>query len=193
MVLKHHPHSGTRSFAEQSLAKLGASKQQLMDVYVAALSAKAAGVRLEAVNKLAKLGDIRAVEGLLETLTVETNKDVRSSIAVALGHLGDRRAIEPLVGMLKEHLGHWNGGFRLSAEKALVELGASEEQIINGYIAALSSKDGEVRLNAVTKIGRDRRAVEPFLQMLKNEDWRYDQYDIRSKVRYYLGQLGVSE
>ena len=49
------------------------------------------------VNELKANGDI---EGLIEALGQNEDKDVRSSAAVALGKIGDTRAVEPLIAAL---------------------------------------------------------------------------------------------
>jgi len=88
---------------------------------------------------------------------------VRKLSIERLGQLGDKRAIEPLLGMLKSEY--------KEAEIALAKLGASKEQMFNGFITVLSLESASARKNAVVKLGdfRDKRAIEPLRGILTSK------------------------
>ncbi len=83
-------------------------------------------------------------------------------------------------------LSHKDESVRLTAKAALEKLGVSKEQIVSGYIAALSSAYWHTRMRAADKLGDlgDRRAVEPLLGLLKKSD------DLSVRVVVALGKLG---
>ena len=60
--------------------------------------------RVDAANALGRIGDIRAVEPLIEALKDE-DKEVRMEAADALGLIGDTRAIDPLQQLLEDESG----------------------------------------------------------------------------------------
>jgi HEAT repeat protein len=64
-----------------------------------ALKEDEVSVRARAAASLGKLGDIRAVEHLIEALG-DSHSGVRKAAAVALGELGEPEAEEPLRGLL---------------------------------------------------------------------------------------------
>ena len=59
-------------------------------------------VRLEATRVLARIGDERAVEPLIEALRDDSADVVREGAAYALGSIGDERAVEPLIEALRD-------------------------------------------------------------------------------------------
>lgn len=130
-----------RRSALKALKKLGATKEQLVDGYIQALSSDDKKVKWEAVIGLDKLEDQRAIKPLLEKLNDEYDR-------------------------------YYN--VRGNAEETLVKLGATKEQLIDGYTQALSSVHKEVRRNAEDKLNvitgewRRRRAVESFIE----SSWR---------------------
>ena len=75
-------------------------------------------VRFHAARALGKLGDLRAVEPLIQALKTE-GWVVRESAIWALGELGDLRAVEPLIEALNDE----NRGLRIDAARALGNLG----------------------------------------------------------------------
>ena len=58
-------------------------------------------MRSGAVEALGRIGDVRAVEPLIQRLQDE-DEDVRSAAAEALGRIGDARAVDPLIQRLQE-------------------------------------------------------------------------------------------
>jgi hypothetical protein len=121
--------ASVRQSAEAALIKLGASRERMVDGYIAALSSEYLKARNNAAEKLGDLGDKRAIEQLmrrwkyfgfriieeaLEKLGAskeqmfplyisELYKNSRY-VAKKLGDLGDKRAIGPLLELLSYDL-----------------------------------------------------------------------------------------
>ena len=105
-------------------------------------------------------------EFLLDVLK-DRDREVRWQAVLALGGTGDKRAVEPLMGVLKD-IGE-DMLVRGSAANALVEIG---EPAVRPLIKALRDEDVEVRWNAAAALGKigDRRAVKPLIKALKDDD-----------------------
>jgi HEAT repeat protein len=100
---------------------------------------------------------------------------VRQAAAVALGAIGDARAVEPLIAALKDE----DSGVRLWAAKALDAIGWKPEtgEAEALYLIAQRKWDGCVKIGAP--------AVEPLIAALKGEDWR-----VREAAAEALGKVG---
>ena len=126
--------------------------------------------------------------------------------AIALGKIGDKRAVESLIAALRDT----NSDVRENAAKALGRIGwkpvnQTERSIylmalqewdevvkigapaIAPLIAVLRDEDANVRRNAAKDLGKigDKRAVEPLIAILEDPDWR-----IRSDAVLALGKIG---
>jgi HEAT repeat protein len=124
--------------------------------------------------------------------------------ASALGNLGDRRAVEPLIEALDDE--YWN--VKQSAALALGNLGdirairpliraLGEDEFAFARLAAASalSKLGEKKWETIVKGDRedykrlgnsgDHRAFEPLVKALKDKDWY-----VRKNAASALGNLG---
>jgi HEAT repeat protein len=144
-------------------------------------------VRLQAVDDLAKERNPRAVPPLIALLARNPQRDPRVAAAYALGFIGDRRALEPLVAAL----GDAHAGVRQAAALAIGAIGQHEnrgsfvsqaraagvkgspvivgyEGAIAGLAAALSDPAREVRLTAADSLGKlgDQRGVQPLMEVL---------------------------
>ena len=76
--------------------------QESFEQLIAALQSNQITPACKAAESLGKLGDLRAVPALIETLKDKhENSFVRTAAAKALGQLGDQSAIEPLIEALK--------------------------------------------------------------------------------------------
>jgi HEAT repeat protein len=93
-----------------------------------------------------------------------------------LGELGDERAVEPLLVLLKDV----NFDIRLSAIRALGQIWKLPD------LVKLGSSTSQERTEAATVLGelRDERAVEPLLVLLKDVN-----FDIRLSAIRALGQI----
>ena len=159
---------GTRSSAEESLVELGASKEKIVNGYIAVLSSRALKKDFQEDFEYSRM---KALETLLDVIE-------------RLGSLGDKRAIAPLIGLLTFN----HAGVRACVNKALKEIGASKEAMAAGNISALSCKIGDARIDAAKRLGEmgDRRAIAPLLRLLKDEE-----RDARSTAERALTQLGA--
>ncbi len=140
--------------------------------------------RRSAAKALKKLGASasqkqKVFDGYLKILSSDSSEARRLAIE-ALGELGDQRAIEPLLKKLGEN------SYREIAE-ALKKLGATPEQMVEGYLKALSSNSSYDRRSAAAALGKlgDRRAVEPLIARLEDEN-----SSVRRSAAEALGELG---
>lgn len=124
-------------------------------------------VSTSALLTLLRLRDPSAIPQLLAALALP-QPHVRTTVALVLGELGDRRAVEPLIELLDTG---YNGSFwdneRAMAAYALGCLG--DPRAIEPLIAALSDHDWGTRGKAIEALGRlgDRRAVEPIIAVTR--------------------------
>ena len=130
---------------------------------VSLLSDPDLGVRLRAARALGRLGDGRALPGLLEALG-QSDDLIAGEAADALAHLG-RPALQPLAGVLTDHDPH----VRWHAAKALAQMAAP--QAADALISALSDEDFGVRwLAAKGLAAMGLRAVIPLLRTLRAKE-----------------------
>ncbi len=118
--------------------------------------------RSRAATMLGELKEIAAVPALVRTLRKDVNTYVRSAAAEALGHIGDERAIFPLIDATRDS----SSFVRRAAIIALGQLEAKEAQV--ALIRALGDANFYVRraaINAIGKLGVPDLAqmVMPFL------------------------------
>jgi HEAT repeat protein len=143
----------------------------------------------KAAGALGKIGDVRAVEPLIAVLksTVTNRENVAKSMDITgekettksvLGNLhrnateiinslekiGDTRAVEPLIALLKDE------DFAGYAANALGMMG--DPRAVEPLIAALEDEDWVLRKNAVAALGnlKDSRSVEPLIAALGFEN-----------------------
>jgi HEAT repeat protein len=123
-----------------------------------------------------------AVEPLIDALK---DRDVRSSVARALGEIGDARAAEPLISAARAaRKDRHSDEARFDTRVALEKIGTPA---VEPLIAALNDIDDSVRLDAVLVLGKigDPRAVEPLIVAL-NDKYRF----VRSSAAEVLGKIG---
>jgi len=125
----------------------------------------------------------RDVKGLIRALGYVKDAKVRGGAAEALGELKDARAVEPLIGALKDRY----TDVRKAAAEALGKIGAPAVELL---IAALKDKrmDRYVHEAAAEALGKsgDARAIEPLIAALKDEDT-----DVRRYATKSLGEIGI--
>lgn len=136
-----------RSAGEAVLHRIQLKDARAVGPLIKALSHENWSVRALAAAALGLLGDVRAVEPLIQLLEFPPT---REAAATALGQLGDVRAVEPLIQLLRN--GHKIG--RQSAAKALGRLGDSRaiQPLINAQEGA-SWDFIRVALEALCNIG----------------------------------------
>jgi small nuclear ribonucleoprotein (snRNP)-like protein len=105
--------------------------------------------------------DASSAEVLVQLLQ---DSETASDAAIALGELGDKRAVEPLITALWSH----SKGGRKGAAIALGQL--RDERAVEPLITALSDDSPDVVRSAATALGElgDKRAVEPLITALKS-------------------------
>lgn len=116
------------------------------------------------------LGEMRetAVEPLMGALT-DTDRFVRLVAARNLGKIGNKRAIEALIGSLHQEP---DSAVRAAVAEALGYMGS--RQAIEPLVLALRDRSEEVQIAAARSLGyiRDSRAIEPLLLALSDVDDR---------------------
>ncbi len=107
----------------------------------------------------------------------------RAQGARALGSLGNRRALEPLIEVLVDE----EAAVRANAAIALSDLG--DTRAVGPLIARLKYESADVRANVVATLGDlgDARAVEPLIGRLMDKD---ENEHVRVHAAVALGQLG---
>ena len=137
-----------------------------------------------------KLEAHKNIKGLIKALKYNNNyvqgfapeaHYFRSSAAEALGKIGDKRAVEPLIEALRDSF----SDVRYYAARALGEI--RDSRVVEPLIEALRDEDYEVRGNAALALGKigDKRAVEPLTKSLKNKD-----RGVRMRATEALDRLG---
>jgi HEAT repeat protein len=128
---------------------------------IAAMCGKDSYIRNEAINTLEIIGK-PAVNILISNLNNEykgEEEDIREGIIIALGKIGDTKAVDPLVEFLK------SGSYseRAMAATALGNIG--DNRAVSPLIDALHDKEGYVRRMAASALGKikDSRAVKPLI------------------------------
>lgn len=165
--------------------------------------------RIQAANRLARLGDIKAVVPLIDALTSAKELELKVKAAEALGELRDRRAVDALVaattapqpelrtaatmslGLIGDHVAaealfvaarDEQPAVRDAAIRSLSALGISLDKVSPD----LSSSSWQVRAAAVATLARlgDRNAVPLIVSALRDSDSR-----VRTEAARTLGQF----
>ncbi|HEX3054018.1 MAG TPA: HEAT repeat domain-containing protein [Aggregatilineaceae bacterium] len=116
-----------------------------------------------AAGLVGELGNLDAVEPLLETLKTDEDGEVRSSAAYALGRLGDSRAFDELLNALNDSNKH----IRLSALYGLA--GLQDKRAVEPLLEMLQTYDDqEVRQGVIYTLGqlRDSRTFNVLVNAL---------------------------
>jgi HEAT repeat protein len=147
---------------------------------IAALKDEKAGIR--AADALVQIGK-PSVDLLIVALKDE-NPLARRNAAMALGEIGDIRAINSLIGALKDE----DPIVRRNSARALGEL--RNNSAIEPLIAALKDKVGVVRREAALALGdiKDKRAVKPLMNSLGDSD-----AIVRINATTALKEMGIPE
>lgn len=148
----------------------------------AALRSTDAKVRATAAEMLGRVGDVRAVEPLVQLLG-DKEETVQLEAVSALGALADARALKPLLLTLRKP----DAGVqvRARAARAIGKLG--DKRAAPYLVESLADADDQVRAAVVSGLGQlgDAKFLEPLLKMLKDSDER-----VRWETADALGRLG---
>lgn len=115
------------------------------------------------VEKLEAKEDIK---GLIEALRYK-DSEVRCNAAIALGNLGDTRAVKPLIHALQDE----NSNIQVQAAMALGKIG--DPEAVEPLIQALKDEDGYYARGSIVRALRDlgdTRAIRPLTQALKDNN-----------------------
>lgn len=126
---------------------------------------------IEAAKALVKIGDssalVEANEIFIRTLEDKRKPtNTRANAATALGWIGNKKAVEPLITALKDSEDH----VRRAAAFAFIKI--KDERAVEPLVTALRDKDERVRKRAASALGSmgDPRGVEPLIAALERED-----------------------
>lgn len=170
----------------------------------------------EAVRALGGIGDVQAVDLLVEMLH-SNHIHAAQEAAKGLGHIADPRAIPALIDVFKHD---WNDEETVTmwqeTSSALATIGGNalfpliaalqdkNSAVRSGVISALSQlkdtravdpllrmlgdTDTQVRANAINALAQigDEKAAEPLIAVLKDEDWY-----VRCQALHALGELRI--
>ncbi len=135
--------------------------------------------RYAVINALVELGDLRAVEPLIEL--VERKEKMANRACIALGILGDARAIKPLIAAVKDTN---NAVCRSEAANALGQLG--DPSAMQPLLSALRDSDRHLRDAATMALGwMGASAVEPLISLLEDKDT-----EMRDRAADALSSIG---
>lgn len=169
-----------RRIAAEQLGKLG-DPRAITPLIEA--SGRGGGERAKraAIRALARIGQ-PAIGPLLNTM-LNSGESIfrRASAAEALGLIGSRRAVKPLLRAMSDS----SMDVRLHALVSLSRL--KEKSAVPYIVRALSDESGGVRVNAASALGilRSRRAVVLLVMALKDEKWY-----VRQQAAKSLGLIG---
>lgn len=172
---------GVRWGAAWVLGEIGPEAKEAVPALSKALvEDEDAMVRQQAAEALRDIGPAakEAVPALIQALKDE-NEDVRMYAAIALGKIGDARAVETLFQALKDE----NKDVRGAAARALEKLGWKPKSDTEKawYLFAKNDLDELVALGEA--------AVEPLIQSLKDGDWQVR--DAAKEALVKIGELAV--
>ena len=135
-------------------------------------------VRIGVIEALGGIKSPRSVEPLLQTLEKDTSNEVRWVAALALGEIGDSRAIPALVHTLSDAARY----VRYGSAKALEQIGWSAETDLESAYYSIALQEW----GAVKKMGN--AATGALIDMLKEEHPA-----IRTQIVEILGSIGSIE
>jgi len=170
----------------RALARLG--DERAVPPLVKKLDDKVLEVRIAAASALGDLESRNAVDPLLkkleETPTKDSPVELQKQIIVALGKIGDRKALSAILSILDSPY----PDIRKHAAEALGNLGG--ESAVLPLVEKLADISPEVRNASAYALGKigDKRAVSPLLEMLKEKD-----PELRITAVYALGTLKASQ
>jgi HEAT repeat protein len=141
-----------------------ASYQLLVD----ALAAKQSEVRQAAIVGLGSCRDARAVPALIQVLKKDSVPEVREFAALALGLIGDTRALEPLCATLRDPV-EWA---RSAAAWSLGEIGDARAMTpLKAAVQADANKRFLVRAYRSQYLLGDHTAAANLAGLVTNVDW----------------------
>ncbi|MEG4231605.1 HEAT repeat domain-containing protein, partial [Microcoleus sp. Pol11C3] len=137
-------------------------------------------VRWSAAHALGKIGDEKAIPGLLKLLE-DSDYFVRRSAADALGQIGDEKAIPGLLKLVEDS----DYFVRRSAADALGKIG--DEKAIPVLLKLVEDSESDVRSSAADALGKigDEKSIPVLLKLVEDSD-----YFVRRMAADALGKIG---
>ncbi len=169
-----------REAAARHLGKLGKA-EAIESLIQASGRGRGERARRAAIQALARIGK-PAIRPLINTMLHDNSSVLRrASAAEALGLIGSRRAVKPLIHAMNDS----RMDVRLHTVVSLSRL--NDTRAIPPIVRALFDESGGVRVNAAAALGvfRSRKAVRPLIKALADDKWYVRQQAARS-----LGQIG---
>ncbi len=160
--LLDHSNPGVRYVTETVLADFGADAVSPLTV---ALNHTRPRIQESAARLLGSIGDPSVLVPLLSAVAPPYPDRVRIAAVIALGELGDSRAVGPLMDSLYEK----DSPALHEIPRALAKIGSPA---VEPLIQASQHPDAETARMAVEALGEigDARAVDPLLAILERED-----------------------
>ncbi|MCF6147255.1 MAG: tetratricopeptide repeat protein [Candidatus Kuenenia sp.] len=155
-----------REKAAKALGQLG--NNEAVTVLIEALNKKTNfPIVCSIIESLGKIGDLRAVDTLINFLSHEKS-EIRECTAASLGKLGDARAVEHLIAALNDE----EERVRWYAADSLGKIG--NPICVESLIKRLSDNSARVRESAVTALGQigNQQAIEALIKALQDVDKR---------------------
>jgi HEAT repeat protein len=170
LVTKLAIHRQTEIARRAVLALGNVSPNLALPILIKALNDQRREVRNNAITVVSKLGE-SAVEPLLEILRDSTRPLRQGAAATILGRIGDARAVEPLIAVLRGPT--WS---EYVQERVVIALGKlKDERAYELLVASLESDNwsGHIQKEAAVALGElgDERAVEKLTQALEHQNW----------------------
>jgi RNA polymerase sigma factor (sigma-70 family) len=164
LLLLKEPCDGAAGYAASELGKLGRQAKSAAPQLLDALKHSDAQVRVNAADALGQIGadPKKAVPALIGLLKDDPEREVRRSVAGALGQLGSAAA--PAIPALREALRGEGGGWWVAAD-AIGRIGGLDA--VPPLVEALESKDDDVRLTAIKRLGDLGGAAASAVEALK--------------------------
>ena len=140
-----------------------------------------------------KLEAKQDVKGLIKALGYQKDYTVRGAAAEALGWIGDKRAVEPLIAALDDK----NRGVYKAAARALGRIG--DARAVKPLVARIWIQRKDVHQPAAEALGQiGTPAVKPLIDVLEDKPsfrssskWKYERWpEVAAKVAEVLGQIG---
>lgn len=133
---------------------------------------------------IAEIGEA-AVPRLIEVLRDEDeDTGFRGQIALVLGMIGDKRALDALLEAMRQD----NADIRWGAARAVARMG--DKRSVAPLIEALKDKDMHIRYTAAMLLGdlANGRAIQPLIEAMKDEE-----RDVRAEAARALKKLKIEQ
>lgn len=140
-----------------------------------------------AAHALQHYKDDQVVKGLIKLLQEDKGNEGAANAALALGRIGDKRAVEPLLNMLRDSSNFLRA--RVAEGLGLI----ADKRATLPLVAVLQDEDDIVRMYTVEALGRikDERAVEALLAALQYPGTASEEAALA--FRFFEGQVFAEE